>query len=431
MRSSKRLKASIAVFLVTAAFLAVYSPPLQNERPNIVVIVTESTRADHLPCYGYQRNTTPHICQLAEDSVLFENAYSQGSWTLLSVPQLLTGYPPNSVGRKYGANGRWNHFLNSSILTYPEHMQTVGYTTLATNTSHLIDQNLYTGMNITDRPLSLFSEDSPSFAWVWNQTPHWPYRPPRSYRKWGGTNRTVEWKNARQTLANLPQDLLADLYDADLRYTDEGIGKTLRRLKEKGNYNETLIIYTSDHGELLGKRGLYGHVVNLDRPYRETVHVPLLIKFPDNQYAGKRIEQAVRTVDIFPTLLDYLDKPLNRPVGESFLSLITGSSGTPTYNPPVYSAHSPQQNWTLATENKQYFIKNTSYCSNNSTNSSIEVFRTEKSTITDLNDIETQNNVISALCDIYRSSPGNFVIGPRENIGANVKEKLQELGYLE
>lgn len=102
----RSLFASILIIFASGIFLFTFlkntGHPARGEdrnlrKVNIFLITLESTRADHLPCYGYHRNTTPNICEIARDAVLFENAYSQGTWTGTAIPPLLTSLRPSGV----------------------------------------------------------------------------------------------------------------------------------------------------------------------------------------------------------------------------------------------------------------------------------------------------------------------------------------------
>lgn len=116
--SNRAVLAATGLLVLAIGGIAVSNADMQGKdtRPNIVVIVSESTRADHLPCYGHTKNTTPNLCQLANDGILFENAYSQGPWTLSSLPQLLTGQPPTAVAKN---NETWKTKLSNDTTTYP------------------------------------------------------------------------------------------------------------------------------------------------------------------------------------------------------------------------------------------------------------------------------------------------------------------------
>lgn len=173
-RNKYLLFGAVFVLVLSLGYLLFDLPggwlPQTKDKPNIVLITLESTRADHLPCYGYHRNTTPNICDLAEDGVLFENAYSQGTWTYISIPVLLTGLPANSVGFS-----NLKHSLSEEVDTLPEVLSNHGYSTIinAGRRGTLAQVKLSVSQDLK----KIRVRKNRSFLWKHFGPAHWPYTP--------------------------------------------------------------------------------------------------------------------------------------------------------------------------------------------------------------------------------------------------------------
>lgn len=280
----------IVIVILIAAASTVFTG---SAPPDIHLVVVESLSADHMPCYGYERNTTPHICQLARDSVLFEHAYSQGTRTAVSVPVLLTGKQPSAVGVR-----RWNYTLVDTRIL-PDILVRQDYGVRG-----------WKGLTTTILPERTYPRNgTATFHWQFLRQTHYPYHgdngPPRYLN--GSRNQLVselpDGLNMTPFIKEHGTQALVDLYDSALHDADEQVGTLVQRLKQSGTYQDSLIIVTGDHGELQGEHGDYRHA---NFPTREQVHVPLIVKFPDNRYAGRREPDTVGHINIMPTILDLL-----------------------------------------------------------------------------------------------------------------------------
>lgn len=369
------LTALSCVVLLTAlvsASLALDAPPripaakaASQSRPNVLLVVLDTVRADHLSVYGYKRQTTPYLEALARETVLFRNAISASDMTLSSHGSLFTGLYPSWHGAHLTRSVPQP--LDPSFRTLAEILSDNGYTTMAVlaNCAYLrpafgLNQGfdlydvrtpvsasaasreclrglLSRGLNhfvstaeffrsyrrgdeITGDALRIFNamhgRGSPFFLTLNYMDTHDPYIPPPPYNdlfpgrnpKFDHLGRVTELHRELallQTSATTAADLrhIDSQYDGALAYEDAEVKRLLDGLKQAGLYDNTLIVVTSDHGEALGERSFLGHSSSV---HQELVHVPLLVKYPGSTSpsAGQPIETITSGVDIMPTVLD-------------------------------------------------------------------------------------------------------------------------------
>ncbi len=316
--------------LIAALFLSCWAASctkVPETKPNVLLITLDTTRADHLSCYGYENAETPNLDGLAESGVVFETAVCQSPLTLPSHVSILTGtYPPF-----HGVRDNGGFYLREQAVTLAELLRDQRYSTSAFIGAFVLDARwgLAQGFEVyddafgfeTQRAVNLDSvqrrgedvvetffdwlegrPDEPFLSWLHFYDPHTPYDPPEPYR-----SRFSE-----------------SLYDGEIAYMDSQVGRVLDRLKAESLLDRTLIIVVGDHGESLGEHEESGHGFFV---YDATVLVPLIVRFPSSRYGGKRIANTVETVDIVPTLLEALHVPLPGGVqGRSLLPLIKGEA---------------------------------------------------------------------------------------------------------
>ena len=300
------------------------------ERPNILLITLDSVRADHVGAYGYERDTTPALDALANESVVFENAYAVTSWTLPSHATLFTGYYPSELNVTLG-----RHRLSAARETLAERLAAAGYQTAAFISGPFLRKphNLDQGFEIYDqecsevtdraahgeitnpameRKLSEFlrAQRRPAdpfflFAYVWD--PHYDYIPPSPYDQQfvppGATPIDVRHYGETETVnAGISPAELAYViaqYDGEIRCTDDLLGRLFAVMKALDLWNNTLIVVTADHGEEFFEHGKKGHRENL---HVESLHVPLIVK-PPGVAAPRRDARLATFMDVFATLL--------------------------------------------------------------------------------------------------------------------------------
>ena len=315
------------------ANLVVWSPvllsgPSTEERPNILVIVVDTLRRDHLTPYGYSRHdTSPEIRKwLAEPGTVVEEAYSQAPWTLPSVVSFLTGrHPGELLGTDLASYG-----IPPGVRTLAERLAALGYDTGGFMANPVLHEGAGFGRGfrtfwVDDQWLGRHAHDlnrhavpwlrarqrRPFFLYVQYVDPHDPYQNPdmingRAFFMPGYTGRVAgDWihgiYDGQLELADPERDIpyIRALYDGEVRYADRHIGALLAQLDPEVLQN-TLIVLTSDHGEELYDHGGWKHGHTL---YEDQIHVPLIVRWDGRIPAGKRLPGTVRLLDLVPTLI--------------------------------------------------------------------------------------------------------------------------------
>lgn len=293
----------------------------------VVVISVDTLRADRLPAYGYREVATPALDALARDAVLFENAYTHIPLTLASHATLFTGRLPfdNGVRDNFG------YTLGSGQETVAGFLAARGYATGGAVSAAVLARS--TGISrgfafwddevgssvraerdgaATASSLGRWIQShrkQPFFAFLHLFEPHAPYEAPEPHRS--------RWKNA---------------YDAEVARSDEVLGGFLKDLRQWEVYDRALLFFLSDHGEGLGDHGEREHGIFL---YREAIRVPLLLKLPRSEHAGKRVIAPVALTDVFPTIVRALG--LDSPDKLAGIPLQRFLSGTAPPSPHIYS----------------------------------------------------------------------------------------------
>ena len=287
--------------------------------PTAVLVVMDTTRADHLSLYGYERPTTPFLRRLGRKSVVFDAAFSQSPWTMPSMCSMLTSAEPWEMNTIWGTSGRipgdfptlaeqlaWAGYVTggftANIVMAPDHEYCRGFDTYAYPRREMTN-----GADITDRALAWVEthKGEPLFLLVHYIDPHTPYQPPReSLEAVLGTRVTSDrldragWYPPKDHVA--AARVMED-YDGEIRWLDEQIRRLYEGLHRLRGH-KPLFVVTADHGEAFLEHGFYAHG---DTVHSELVHVPLLFSWP-GVLESARIEQPVRVVDIVPTMLDLL-----------------------------------------------------------------------------------------------------------------------------
>jgi arylsulfatase A-like enzyme/Tfp pilus assembly protein PilF len=302
--------------------------PAAAAYPNIILITMDTTRADRMGFMGSTLGLTPNLDKLARDSAVFTRAYAQAPFTPSSHATILSGTYP-----QYHQVLAFPIPLAKTVPYLPDILGAHGYHTGAFVGSMALDpkwgvpgfergfDTYYAGFmpgpgdryqsvewragEVVTHALGWLSKRPPGpfFVWIHVFDPHDPYDPPEPYK-------------TRYAKA---------LYDGEIAYMDSALGNLFGQLKASGLYDGALIAVTADHGESLGAHGEDQHGILL---YDETIHVPLVIKLPHGQAAGKRVENKVELADMMPTVLGSLGIPVPDKVqGQSLLGFL--EPGTP------------------------------------------------------------------------------------------------------
>lgn len=296
---------------------------------NLVIIVSDALRRDELGCYG-GNVTTPNIDRLAREGTLFENAYSTSPSTLPSSVAMLTGEYSNAIAFANTTRSRNDSASEDYLFMVPdvrvllaEKIKEKGYATAASVENRvLLHSNVLQGFQLVDHRMVEELVDNvgsgPFYLLKWFMDPHGPYSPPEKYSgkfdvDWESLPRkqgfyTTAWaaelgrllRNGKLTHAEL--DAVRALYRAEVEWMDERVGRILSRLEQSGALEHTIIVFTADHGEMLGKHNKIGH----GKQFWETlVNVPLIFHGPGIP-RGKRVDAVVSHISLVPTLEELL-----------------------------------------------------------------------------------------------------------------------------
>lgn len=326
-------------------------PPVggQMPRPNLLLVVVDTLRPDHLSCYGYPRPTSPHLDALAARGIVFDDVVAQASFTMPSMATLFTGRLPFEHGVRCHPST-----LASADTTLAERFRAAGYRTGAVVSNVLLSRqwgfaqgfDFYdvvaespfgdAGRMLAPRALQRLGRGepadgtartaarwlrrhagSPFFLWVHFIDPHFPYEAlPRLARKFDRGDaapyeellaRYARGEIGRGELAvgqRLAPEVLArgtDRYDAEIAFADEGLGVLLDALEALGVAGNTLVVVTADHGESLGEHGVnFAHTFTT---YESLMRVPLVVAGAGVVGGGRRVSGQASLVDVAPTLL--------------------------------------------------------------------------------------------------------------------------------
>ena len=327
--------------------------PGDSTRPNILVIILDTLRPDHLSTYGYSRETDPNIKAFAKKGMVFNRMYAQAPMTRPSVATLLSSLYPgvhraNDVG----------DFLPQSVTVLPEVLQQAGYTTFGisananvsptfgyaqgfdefivwkqedpvrltllgrtaefvlgpTTLARVLGERptlIPEAKSITDNTLAWAKSQpkQPFFMYVHYIDPHYPYRAPAPYdrafdyqrdppKRRNGTvdPRTLATRDAQRDTVSKT----LDQYDGEILYTDHHVGRLLDGLQAMGRLDNTIVIITADHGEEFFEHGQIGHGKSA---YEEVLWIPFVMVWPGKIAAGAKTDQMVGLIDVMPTLL--------------------------------------------------------------------------------------------------------------------------------
>ena len=299
----------------------------ESKRPNVLLISLDTLRADHLSCYGYHRQTSPFLDELASRGVRFANAFIN---TLATPPSHAT-----ILSSQYQESHRvdllpvptpMRESVPKGLVMLQEILRGEDYITLAVTGGGLMAAQFGfnrgftkyddTGGGIESETRSLLNlirqhqqYEKPILAFLHTYEIHYPYAPPLNYQQlFGDFKIPFDGEKFRQVRADssvLSQkelDALTGLYDGEIRYTDDTLRSMFGELEALGFLDNCLVVITSDHGEEFGE---HGHLDHLGLLYDELLHIPLIL-VGDSAPRGKVDERLVSTVDVLPTILGHV-----------------------------------------------------------------------------------------------------------------------------
>lgn len=328
-------------------------------RANVLIVLLDSLRADHLSSYGAPDGATPNLARLASQGVTFAAARAPSSWTKPSVASLLTSRPPWGHGVV-----AQNRVLPARLPYLPEILGANGWRTVGISATAQFSApygfargfgnlwDLWRAKDlegITDPEARadwvwqhliapLAGGGAPFFAYLHELDPHSPYEPPPAYesdaaRHYAG-RRIPSSDDAIERMRRHPElysaeeiAWLNEMYRGEVAEMDAYVGRLLERLDESGRARDTLVILLSDHGEEFRDHRSVGHAHTV---YEELLRVPLLMRLPGVLPAGLRVTQPVDLLDVAPTVLELVGVPTPPAMlGRSLLPLVFGGSLPP------------------------------------------------------------------------------------------------------
>jgi arylsulfatase len=312
-------------------------------RFNVIMVLEDALRADHLSCYGYHRATSPIKDAFAMRGARFANCYAQATKTRFSCPSFMTSLYPTATG----VEGIWNLHgaLDENYVTLAEVLRRRGFVTASIHQnpnaggpagldqgfSYLFEsvpgraEEFYSGL-----PLRWIEERHGRnfFLYLHLADPHEPYHPPEAFRTWFDEleSSTDGGDTTAQRLDRQHPDWVREarraLYDGEVSFNDHGFAVFLERLGDLGLADDTLVVFMADHGEHLGEHDRWSH----NPPgYVQVLHTPLLMVYPRRIRTGLVVDEIVQNLDIMPTILEFagVDRELLLMQGDSLVPLMT------------------------------------------------------------------------------------------------------------
>jgi phosphoglycerol transferase MdoB-like AlkP superfamily enzyme len=347
-RTKLAAESILAIHMAFAAFLLIpssrgHQESPKTESPNVVFILIDAMRYDRLGCYGNEAGLTPCIDRIAGEALVYENVYVHWPTSGPSHSAMLTGKPVYDHralnGKKLGVeyvtlaevlrqNGyRTAGFVQNKLLSCANHydqgfdvfivdeIADLKNATSRVLIDHLLPVQLYYRFAGRDRFTGEAirwmekNRDRNMFLFMQYFHPHIPYTPPKRYIRQkdydgvitGSLEQSRAIRNGEMQVSREDIDYMVELYNAEVRYADEQVGKLYDFLKDHGMLENTMLIVTSDHGEnLYEHKKFFAHGNEL---YESTVHIPLIIKYPEGKEVRGRSDVLLRDIDFMPHIL--------------------------------------------------------------------------------------------------------------------------------
>ncbi len=318
---------------------------------NVLVTLIDAAAAGHLASYGYERETTPFLDELAAESVRFADVTASAPYTLASVASLFTGehsdvhrvleagdaLPPGLplLAERFARAGYATHAVSTNAHVHGRFGFDRGFETfvhvwpqLAAGAPHAVPPEALEAL----RAFLAASRAAPFFAYWHVMPPHAPYAPPPPHAEAfaahvrdlsvGSIPHLTPLARGAYVPSADERRAIVDLYDSSLHYVDSVLRDVRGWLESEDLLDETIWIVTSDHGEAFGEHGVYQHAGTV---YEEMVRVPLLIRLPGAHLGGTTIAAPAALVDLVPTLVELCD--LGAPATLSGVSLVPALAG--------------------------------------------------------------------------------------------------------
>jgi len=320
------------VVVALCLLLARASRGSSSRRPNVILISIDTLRADHLGCYGYDKPTTPALDAFRREGVLFRTAIASAPSTLPSHASIFTALAP----QHHGASHTHAIPLAERFVTLTEVLRDAGYRTAAWvgggqlspeyglkqgfDSYEVVDDGTFEQVVARATPFLEAEDKRPFFLFLHSYEVHHPYWPsPEEEARFDSSASSTtlpsyidvrllsDINDGAMHIGAADVTHIANTYDAEISSMDNGVRRLAGELKRLGIYDDSIIVFTSDHGEEFGERGFVGwHAHTL---YDELLRVPLIVRFPSALRAGAEIGGVVRSIDIAPMILEAIGIP--------------------------------------------------------------------------------------------------------------------------
>ena len=355
--------------LLVLAGLLIAAVPWNVRGPGPVVwVVSDTLRADFLSLYGHERETSPFLESWADEITVFDEAYSQGAHTIVSAPAILASLYPSTHGLQ-----NYRDVLDERATLISELLRERGYTTFGAVTNpHLGPRNGFrqgydhyihpkgwrdlASSRVNDAFFEWRREAESGaryFALLWYIDPHTPFQWDAEAAAWAGLDPEASFRftpeQKDESASPELRDRTRSRYEAAVRSVDNSLAQVVAFLRAEGDYENALIVFTSDHGESMWEHGRYGHDYGL---YEHLTHVPLAIRFPPPLHfpafaaGGERIDAVVSSVDLLPTTMAALGfgaDAVESSQGRSFLPVLDARESGAAYLEQRLTQYGPYQ----------------------------------------------------------------------------------------
>lgn len=408
-----------------------------RSQPNIILIDIDRLNSDRMPCYGYHRNTTPHLCEFGRENIMFKQAVSQAGWTAGSISSVFTShYTGVHKVEDHGDS------LDEEYITMAEILKSNGYETFAfpalpDKSPSFIhrDYNIHQGFDNYSKGGFTLEEnyrqfnrsrkeiDEPFFIFLQGFDPHRyvnfdppverHYRSreiPEEFRKalendtgLGTTDIVMEdgeyyLRKRNGDLIGLEEEDLEyvhNQYDDSIKQADESFGEVIQDLKEKGIYSDSIIIVHANHGEMLDSRTFsginrrFGH----GQIWDDDIQVPLMIHLPEGN--DETIRRQVELIDVLPTVVEEADLEVEKEVENRF----QGSSLSPLYRDDLFDLDSYRSEYAYSTDHSAHrtVVRNSSWKLSEYETGRKELYNLDEKPDEDLNVALQYPNITSSL----------------------------------
>ncbi len=306
----------------------VEAPVEEKPKPryNVVHIVVDTLRYDHMSLFGYERKTTPNIDAWSKDAIIFDRVYAQAPNTPRSFPSFFTGRYPSRIKwikrferfsgiqpesetvfelfhdagwRTEAQTAHWYFEKAKNIKDGVELWDNTGFLSISESNTQIVAHELTPRVTKRLDELAKLPDGQPFYLFAHYFEPHGKYMNHKNVKVWG--------------------DKLMDKYDSEIYYVDHYLQPVFDKLRELNLYENTIVVLMADHGEAFKEHGFLFHGRNV---YEEELRVPLLIRFPGQ--ASRHVTETVGLIDLLPTFAELFGFKAAQAQGKSFLPLLTG-----------------------------------------------------------------------------------------------------------